>query len=380
MADGNPKNEFMFAPASREGIRALVLLYGLSGCGKTYSALRMARGLVGPKGKIAMLDTEHNRGRHYADEFQFSHCEMVAPFSPARYLQALIACEQQGFDCLIVDSISHVQEGEGGLIDMAEAIGATMRADSFAKWAKPKAEWKRVRNRFLQSSMHIIFCARGKEPLEESEGDRKKMQRGELVPIIPRDFQYEVTVSLGLEVETHRIIPTKLPDQLAGAFPLDEFITEDSGRAMSAWLDGKPVIDDALEEAKAAGEAAARRGMKALESWWRSLNEKTQTRVRADLRDRLKPMAQQVERQRAEGEGEQKPEPEPDGAEDAPAPNAARLDDRALNALAYDILQAVNEMSAAQAQKYLRERAEDMRAIEEAEPPVAKMIRAAAGQ
>ncbi len=46
-----------FKPASRDEVSVKLALMGVSGSGKTYSALRLARGLVGPSGRIALIDT-----------------------------------------------------------------------------------------------------------------------------------------------------------------------------------------------------------------------------------------------------------------------------------------------------------------------------------
>ena len=44
---------------------------GPSGSGKTFSSLKLARGLVGPTGKIAFIDTENGSGKLYADLTEF---------------------------------------------------------------------------------------------------------------------------------------------------------------------------------------------------------------------------------------------------------------------------------------------------------------------
>lgn len=290
--NAEPQFEFTVTQARRKGIKALVLLFGHSGSGKTYSALRLARGLVGENGTIGMLDTEHNRGLHYANEFDYVHAMMSPPFTPARYLKALEEFERQGVDCMIVDSMSHVQEGEGGLIDMAaeEERKAGGKVGMGSQWAKPKAEWKRVRNRFLQSRMDIIFCARAKNPLEAESPGSRKLIAGDLVPIMPKNFEYEVTVSLGIEVDTHALIPVKLPTQLAGAFPEDEYISESSGEMMRQWLDGEQIVDRAFEALKDVGREQAAKGVPALKAWWESLAPKHRLRLKDFLENELKPM------------------------------------------------------------------------------------------
>lgn len=289
--------KYRLVKAERKGIKALILLFGHSGCGKTKSALRLAEGLVasdraaGKPGLIALLDTEHGRGKHYANEHEYLYSEMKAPFSPAEYARAAADFQAQGVSCMIIDSISHVQEGEGGLIDMAEAAGAAMRGDSYAKWNKPKAEWKRALNRLLQSDMHIIFCARAKNPMEEGfENGKKVYGPGPLTPITPARFPYEITVSLGLDVETHQIIPVKLSNELMGAFPLDQYINEQSGEMVAQWLDGQKVIDKEMEYLKDAGRDAARKGPQQLRMWWDNLAPRRKRQL-ADFKDtELKPL------------------------------------------------------------------------------------------
>jgi len=290
-ASKGPEFEFTLTPAKRHGLKALLLLYGLSGSGKTYSAMRIARGLVGPRGRIGVLDTEHNRAKHYADEFEFEHAMMAPPFSPSRYLKALREFERQGIDCMIVDSMSHVQEGEGGLIEMAakeeERLGN--RVGNGSQWAKPKAEWKKVRNAFLQSKMHIIFCARAKTPLEK--GDGNKYVKGDLVPIMPAGFEFEVTVSVGIEVETQQLIHTKMPNQVVGAFPKDQYMSESTGQMLRQWLDGEKIVDSAFEALKEVGREQAAKGVDALKAWYTALDGKNKARIKDYLDEELKPIA-----------------------------------------------------------------------------------------
>jgi DNA polymerase III delta prime subunit len=45
-----------FEKATRQSTHLIVSFSGPSGCGKSLSALRFARGLVGPEGKIGALN------------------------------------------------------------------------------------------------------------------------------------------------------------------------------------------------------------------------------------------------------------------------------------------------------------------------------------
>ncbi len=79
---------FHFAPAVRDSVSLLIALAGASGSGKTYSALRLAKGMT-DAGKIAFIDTEARRGLHYAGQFDFLHTDMRPPFRPDRFVEAI---------------------------------------------------------------------------------------------------------------------------------------------------------------------------------------------------------------------------------------------------------------------------------------------------
>ncbi len=71
-----------------------------SGAGKTYSALLMAFGLGG---KIGMIDTEHGSGDLYADLGEYDIIGIGAPYTVAKYLDAIKSFEDAGYDCQTVD-------------------------------------------------------------------------------------------------------------------------------------------------------------------------------------------------------------------------------------------------------------------------------------
>src|SRR5690242_16211194 len=96
---------FEIKPATRAAVKPLVGLFSESGCGKTYSSLLLARGLVGPTGKIVLIDSESRRGSLYADVLPggYEVLDLEPPFSPARYSQALDAAEKSGAGIVVID-------------------------------------------------------------------------------------------------------------------------------------------------------------------------------------------------------------------------------------------------------------------------------------
>ena len=154
---------FEIKEAKRLGARLLIQLSGVSGSGKTYSALHLAYGLTGcDSSKIIGIDTENRRMSLYADclpnKEPFRVLEFFAPFSPARYVEAIKACCDAGAEVIVIDSVSHEWESEGG----CEWI-ANNSSGRLADWKTAKREHKRFMTFMLQSPAHIIACTRARE-------------------------------------------------------------------------------------------------------------------------------------------------------------------------------------------------------------------------
>jgi hypothetical protein len=270
---------FHFRKAAREQTSVLIALAGSSGSGKTYSALRLARGLVGKDGKFAVIDTEAGRALHYADRFDFDHGDLKPPFRPDAYLQAIEAAESAGYGAVVIDSMSHEYEGEGGLLEWAEELEAG-GTKSPANWKKPKMEHKRMVNRLLQMRCHLIFCLRAEEKMlvERINGklqvtaakDRPLKERWH--PICEKRFMYEMTASFLLLDSAPGVgQPIKLQDQHRSAFHDGAVIDESAGEALAAWAKGgqqKSAESEILEKLITEGKEAARAGKDVFTAWW----------------------------------------------------------------------------------------------------------------
>src|SRR5262245_35079104 len=106
-----------FRPATRSEAKPLIGLYAESGCGQTWSALLLARGFVGPSGKIGMIETEGGRGEANVGREpvgQYLVRPIRGSFSPQEYGEAITDAENEKLDALIIDSASHEWEGAGG--------------------------------------------------------------------------------------------------------------------------------------------------------------------------------------------------------------------------------------------------------------------------
>ncbi|MBF0626292.1 MAG: hypothetical protein HQL82_16005 [Magnetococcales bacterium] len=282
-AVGSGVNMFEIKKAERKHQPALIALWGGSSSGKTFSALRVARGLVGPKGKIGLIDTENRRALFYAGSVggEWDHLDFQPPFTPEKYIEAFKAFENLGgYGCVIVDSGSHVWEGEGGVLDQADKIDPRK---GLYRWAAPKSSYKRMMNTLLRAPFHVILCLRSKMGVAQvTVSGKREINSTGLTPIMEKNAIYEMTVSIALGPDhfpMYRDINDRFwvdpniprvkaphPDILATIRP-GEHLTEKLGEAIKTWVSGGS--RDLPEEAR----RVAARGKDAFRGWWAGLTK-----------------------------------------------------------------------------------------------------------
>lgn len=247
-------SDFQFVPAQKVQRPARIAVIGPSGCGKTYSALLLARGIVGEKGRIAVIDTEHASASLYAGLTPFDTLILKAPFTPARYAAAARAAVEAGFDALVVDSMSQEWNGEGGVLHMVEARKTQVRND-FAAWNGPSQEHEKMLETLVSLPTHIIstFQAKTDYAMTTDNGRTKVEKLG--LGAVTRDgveYRYDLVLEMTLD---HKAVVTK---SRMSAFA-DRVIERPGiaeGRAIAAWLsDGAPAPAPTTDGGGATGSA-----------------------------------------------------------------------------------------------------------------------------
>lgn len=219
----------MFKKAERKQARLRLALAGPSGSGKTYSALQMAKGLGS---KIAVIDTEHGSASLYAEVADFDVMELHAPYSPERYIDAIQAAEQAGYEVLIIDSYSHEWSGPGGCLEINDLIADTKcRGNTWAAWKETTPRHRRLTDKILTSPLHIICTMRSKT--ETVQGEGKKILKLGMKNEQRDGSEYEFTVVLDITHEGHMAVASKDRTKL---FQQPELITEATGRKLLDWL------------------------------------------------------------------------------------------------------------------------------------------------
>lgn len=243
-----------FTKAKRENVGLWINLIGGTGSGKTFTAMRLASGISGDK-PFAVIDTENRRALHYADQFNFDHAELRAPFRPDAYADAVVAADAAGYPVIVVDSGSHVWAGDGGMLDWQEEELNRMAGDDYQKrervkmsaWIRPKMSHKHMVSKLLQVKAHIILCLRAEQKIEMVKEGGKTVIRAKQsltgldgwIPVCDKNLPFEATASFLLTADAPGIPkPIKLQDQHKILFPLDQPISEESGQRLAAWASG----------------------------------------------------------------------------------------------------------------------------------------------
>lgn len=261
-----------FEKAMRKKAKLRLALTGPSGSGKTYSALLVAKGIGG---KIAVIDTEKGSASLYSDVAEFDVLELDPPFSPERFIEAITAAEQAGYETLILDSITHEWSGVGGCLELVDTIAKTkFRGNTWSAWSEINPRHRLFLDSILRSPMHIIATMRSKtETAQVEENGRKKVAKLGMKSEQRDGVEYEFTTVLDIGHETHHAIASKDRTKLfSNSDPL--ILNEDTGKKLLEWLEsGANPQEEALKQFVA--DASAAESMESLkplfEEVWRTL-------------------------------------------------------------------------------------------------------------
>lgn len=217
--------------ASRKQVKLRLNISAPSGAGKTYSALLMAKGLVGDWSKIAVIDTENESASLYSNLGDFNVINLNS-YTPENYITAINTCISAGMEAIILDSTTHEW---ACLIEENELLAQSkFRGNTWSAWSQTTPRHDRFIQAVLQCPAHVITCTRSK--METIMGDDKKVKKVGMKDVQREGWEYELTVSLNIDRDTHMAIPSKDRTNLfEGKNPF--IITEATGKLIKDWCE-----------------------------------------------------------------------------------------------------------------------------------------------
>jgi hypothetical protein len=219
--------------ATRKQVKLRLNISAPAGAGKTYSALRMAYGLCGDWTKIAVVDTENGSASLYSNLGEFNAIDMTAPFTPEKYTEAINMCVAAGMEVIILDSTTH--EWNCILEENELLAQAKFRGNTWSAWSVTTPRHDKFLQSVLQCPCHVITCTRSKmDTVLVDNNGRKEVKKLGLKDQQREGWEYELTVSLNIDRDTHMAIPSKDRTNLfEGKNPF--LITEETGALIKDW-------------------------------------------------------------------------------------------------------------------------------------------------
>ena len=231
-----------FIKATKKQAKLRLALFGVSGGGKTYSALRLAKGLGG---KIALIDTERGSASKYSDRFDFDVCEVDKP--SIENIKLLIN-EAKGYDVLIIDSLTHAWLE---LLQEVERVAkAKFGGNTWSAWSEGTPKQTSLINALLDFPGHIIATMRAETNWTTTTNDKGKLvpvRIGE-APKQGKSIEYEFDMLMQISQEHQAIV---LKDR-TGKFQDQCFMIDEAfGESLKEWLnDGEAKQDVEFEPTK----------------------------------------------------------------------------------------------------------------------------------
>ena len=233
-------NNFQIKQSKKEEAKIKLALKSVSGGGKSLSSLLLAKGLCnGDLSKAVVIDTE-NAINLYSHIGNFSILSLSQPFSPENYQKAINACEEAGFEVIIIDSISHCWH-------YLLQLHGSMQGNSFTNWSKITPLHNAFVQKIQQSPCHIITTIRSKQDyLIQTQNGKTSIEKVGLKAIQRAEIEYEFTTMLDLNI-AHK---AKAVKDRTGLFMDRELftITEGTGSQILNWCRNGVKVDDIKQE------------------------------------------------------------------------------------------------------------------------------------
>lgn len=234
-----------FVKAERKRTKIKLAITGPSGSGKTYSSLKIAKGLGD---RIAVIDTENGSASLYAGMEgmpEFDVMEITAPFTSEKYQKAIKTACEKNYDVLIIDSISHQWNGEGGIMDrMDKDKLAKPTANIYTMWAKYTPEHERFKATINQAPIHIIATMRSKQDyvLDQNEKGKTTPRKIGMAPIQRDGTEYEYSIVFDCNTEHFASVSKDRTSLFDGdVFKIDESV----GDKIKTWLESGKEVPEA---------------------------------------------------------------------------------------------------------------------------------------
>jgi len=242
-----------FQLAVREGLFARIGLTGPAKSGKSLTALKIMRGLVGEAGRICAIDTERRSlNKHLGKPGVGAPFNAIYPqdFNPQIVIDSIAKAESQEFDGIIIDSLSHFWTGTGGALEIKDNASRRSGENDFTAWRDVTPLHNKMIDAMLNAQMHLIVTMRVKteyimeDYIDRNGQTRKKPVKVGLQPIQRAGMEYEFDIVGDLDVQHNMMVSGSRCDELDGK--VIHHAGADVAQIVLAWLAGAVATPSSL--------------------------------------------------------------------------------------------------------------------------------------
>lgn len=198
-----------FRTATRQQAKASILIQGLSGTGKSGTALLIAHALAGDWKKVFALDSENksldlfdglraSTGETFKDFLKYD-LDRTMGYAPSRYIAAIEAAIKAGAEAVINDGITPMWQQDNGVLQLVNKIQSeNNKYNKFSVWGDPRVEKEKMNifSCIRNDRVHLISTVRVKEKFDIQQGEGVK-SLGEQQQQMP-DLKYEPDLVLDM--------------------------------------------------------------------------------------------------------------------------------------------------------------------------------------
>jgi len=224
-----------FKKATKKQAKLRLALFGVSGSGKSYSALRIAKGIGG---KIAVIDTENHSISKYSDRFDFDVCECE---KASINNICMLLDDANDYDVLIIDSLTHAWDEL--IEEVNKAAKAKFNGNNWSAWSEGTPKQRNFIKSLLNFKGHLIVTMRSETTWEVQENDKGKKVpvRIGTAPKQGKNIEYEFDMLINLNQDhTAFVLKDRTGKYQDECF---ELIDEKLGEQLAIWLnDGEQQV------------------------------------------------------------------------------------------------------------------------------------------
>ena len=202
----NSASRMVFVKAVRRYRPARIVIMGPPGSGKTFVALNMMRGLVGPEGRIALYDTDGDAAELYGDITDF---DVVQSWNhrPQNVTEFIREAARRGYDGFVIDNLSDCWTGTGGELDQVDELAkAKYKGNAQPAWKDMAVYRREMLDESKHCGMHCIVNLRTTTEYGTVEKNGKMVSQKVGVKPIQKeglDAEYDAVLSVTMYHELY---------------------------------------------------------------------------------------------------------------------------------------------------------------------------------